>query len=291
MAEATEVSTTPTTATEVPVAQPAATPEVQPGARPEDKPAVAPKNRSLLTLKKDETATETTETPADPAEKPAFVMPEKMVGKSAEEIAEMYVNLEKAKAGKPADVPEAYDFEGLKEHGLTIYDDQHGADTTAMLKELGMSQDQVAKAMPHWKKQAERLSKEAFTAGQKAVYELEFANPPDQAKQTAEINKEWGTQARARVDAITNYAETLPDELLNWPLKASAAGLKILERLMNEDLGPAIITESSPTDAASLQDRLAVILKSDRYKKPGPQRAAAEAEADRIAAQIAKLQQ
>lgn len=282
------------TQTTAPVVEAPATTPTTPEAKPEAAPKAAPKSkeRSLLTLNKDTPATEG-DTPADPAttDKPAFVMPEKMQGKTAEEIAEMYVNLEKTKAGKPAEIPEAYNFDSLKEAGLTIYDEQHGTETTEMLKELGLSQDQVNKAIPHWKKQAERLGKEAFEAGKKAVYAEEFGDAPNWDAQVAAINQEWGTEARAKVAAITKFAETLPAEVRDWPLNASAAGLKILERLMAEADGPQIITDTSSNDPVSLEAKLNQIITSDRYKKPGPQRAAAIAEVDRIAAQIAKLQQ
>lgn len=260
----------------------------------EVKPEIKPE-RSVLTLKKpatDETKTETESKAEEKFDPAKFKMPDKFKGKTAEEIAFSTMQLEKKLGEKvqgAVTVPETYVFDGLKEHGLEIADEAHGSEVSTMLKEVGLSQEQLAKALPHWKKQQERTASAAAKIGYEQAVRDEFGGLPNLEAEQAKLQTKWGADFESNFGKVKDLYAKNPD-LFDKPLKWHAQGYEIALELANRELGADFMTSHESgggADLIELRAELAEITSEQRRVQRGPQAALLEKRATEVAKKIA----
>lgn len=130
-------------------------------------------------------------------------------------------------------------------------------DLVGVYKEVGFQVDETEEAKGEFEDLRKQLKEAGFTKEQsKKLFELQKSFAEDfleqhglkvdtEAERSALIS-EWGDNAESKYQAVTKWAaDHLPAEVLNKPLRVTAAGVKMLEQLMQMRAGPVPITGTS----------------------------------------------
>lgn len=165
--------------------------------------------------------------------------------KTHEDLAKAYQELEKKHSSRSpqSDISDDFDLAGV-------------------YKELGFQYDESDEAKAEFANLRTQLKEAGFTKDQsKKIFELQKQFAEDfleqhglkidtEAERSALVT-EWGDQAEAKYQAVTKWAaDHLPTEVLNKPLRVTAAGVKMLEQLMQMRAGPTPITSTNDVSTA-----------------------------------------
>jgi hypothetical protein len=193
-------------------------------------------------------------------------LPEKF--KSPEDLAKSYSELEKKFAST---VPESYDFDPLfQKHSLQWESDTQRDAVTKAFREARFTNAQIETALGLY---AESVSKIAASAGA----------PVDIEAEGAKLKQEWGDEYDAKRDAISQFARTLPKDVLDRPIAATAEGMKLLERLMQTARGPELVKGADSAEGGGdLAAELQSVISDPEYYSSTPKGRQLQARADAI---------
>ena len=150
--------------------------------------------------------TETAET-----ERPTW-LPEKF--KTAEDLAKSYTELEKTLAEKSAKVPTEYDFSYAKEFGLADMDNELKAEVTQAFQHAKLTEQQAKEVMAIYSDQVSKLTEQLQNA------------PRTNLTENRVCCRKTGVMTSKNIQAVKQYAETLPKRMLEHPLVDTAEGIE-----------------------------------------------------------------
>ena len=186
-------------------------------------------------------------------------LPEKF--KTPEDLAKSYNELEK----KLADIPKApkeYDWNFTESLGLQMNgDDSIVKEAEEMFRHSNLSQKQVESVISLYKDQLDRIDEQlASTQAPKADLEQENAN----------LKTKWGNDYDSKLQAVKQFASTLPPHVLTMPLTDTADGLEILYNMMDGGKAPNPITntQSKTTSEMDIREKIRTMRADDRMKLP-----------------------
>lgn len=192
---------------------------------------------------------------AETEERPSW-LPEKF--KTAEDLAKSYTELEKAMADKSPKVPEQYDFSYAKEFGLADMDEGLREEVTTAFKHAKLTEQQAKEVMALYSDQVNKLTEQ-------------FANAPrtDLQQEQTSLQTTWGDKYSANIQAVKQYAETLPKRMLEHPLVDTAEGIEFLQQvMMNNTQNPIINGIANRADAVSIREQIMAMRADDKMKLP-----------------------
>lgn len=183
---------------------------------------------------------------------------------------------------KGAVAPENYDIEtAFKEGGIEPMDRESAKDAyeafTTQLKEHGFNQKQLnwmTKFGGEWLRQQM----------------MKFGPQIDPDGERSKLAGVWGNNTEARGKEVTRWAvESLPADVLNKPLIATAEGVRFLYQMMQQQRGP-VPMQNSPApkaDVTDLNKQVDALMMSPEYReKANPMYRATQEKVDKLLAQM-----
>jgi len=213
-----------------------------------------PNNTSLLA---DQSVTTTPNTTAETVttERPDW-LPEKF--KSAEDLAKSYLELEKTISEKAPKIPEQYDFSYTKEFGLADMDEGLQKEVTEAFRHAKLTDQQAKQVMALYSDQVQKLTEQ-------------FANAPrtDLNSEQSALQNVWKDDYSKNIQAVRQYAETLPKRLLDYPLVDTAEGIQFLQQLMqNQTQNPIVSAQSQSANTVTIREQINTMRADAKMKLP-----------------------
>ena len=221
---------------------------------PATEQTTAQATENLLTTKTKNAET-TTPTEAAETERPAW-LPEKF--KTAEDLAKSYTELEKTLAEKSAKVPTEYDFSYAKEFGLADMDNELQKEVTQAFQHAKLTQQQAKEVMAIYSDQVSKLTDQIQNAPRTNLQDEQSV-----------LQKNWGDDYAKNINAVKQYAETLPKRMLEHPLVDTAEGIEFLQKLMNNNVqNPIVSATTTRPSVISIREQINTMRDDGKMKLP-----------------------
>ena len=181
-------------------------------------------------------------------------LPEKF--KTPEDFAKSYTELEK-KIGAQPKAPDEYDYEFVKDMGLTMTDEQQ-KEANAVFKQYNLTQEQMKGMMALYSDSVNQLQEQ-------------MQGPQiDSQKEMQSIKDVWANNYEQRIEATRSFAKNLNANTLAAPLASTAEGLQILYDAMQYRNGPNPMqnTATSAVTRTSLLEQARAMMQDPKYKLP-----------------------
>ena len=210
-------------------------------------------NENLLTTPTDNVETETA--PAAETDRPTW-LPEKF--KTAEDLAKSYTELEKTLADKSPKVPTEYDFSYAKEFGLADIDGELQKEVTEAFQHARLTDQQAKEVMALYSDQVNKLTEQ-----------LQNAPRTNLADEQGVLQKNWGDDYAKNIQAVKQYAETLPKRMLEYPLVDTAEGIEFLQKLMSNNVqNPIVSAATTRPSVISIREQINTMRDDGKMKLP-----------------------
>ena len=192
---------------------------------------------------------------ADVEQRPTW-LPDKF--KTAEDLAKSYTELEKTLAEKSPKVPTEYDFSYAKEFGLADMDDELKAEVTQAFQHAKLNDEQAKQVMALYSDQVNRLADNIVNAPR-----------TDLQQEQGTLQNNWGDKYSANIQAVKQYAETLPKRMLEHPLVDTAEGIQFLQQVMMSNVqNPIVNAASNRPNVISVREQIMEMRNDDKMKLP-----------------------
>ena len=192
---------------------------------------------------------------ADVEQRPAW-LPDKF--KTAEDLAKSYTELEKTLAEKSPKVPTEYDFSYAKEFGLADMDDELKAEVTQAFQHAKLNDEQAKQVMALYSDQVNKLADNIVNAPR-----------TDLQQEQGTLQNNWGDKYSANIQAVKQYAETLPKRMLEHPLVDTAEGIQFLQQVMMSNVqNPIVNAASNRPNVISVREQIMEMRNDDKMKLP-----------------------
>jgi len=191
----------------------------------------------------------------DETERPTW-LPEKF--KSAEDLAKSYTELEKTLAEKSAKIPTEYDFSYTQDFGLADVDEDLRKEVTTAFQHAKLTDTQAKEVMALYADQVNKLTEQ-------------FQNAPRTNLQDEQgvLQKSWGDDYAQNIQAVKNYAETLPRRMLEHPLVDTAEGIEFLQKLMaNNVQNPIVNATATRPSIVNLREQINTMREDKKMQLP-----------------------
>ena len=210
---------------------------------------------NLLTTKTENAEPTAPPTEAAETERPAW-LPEKF--KTAEDLAKSYTELEKTLAEKSAKVPTEYDFSYAKEFGLADMDNELQKEVTQAFQHAKLTQQQAKEVMAIYSDQVSKLTDQIQNAPRTNLQDEQSV-----------LQKNWGDDYAKNINAVKQYAETLPKRMLEHPLVDTAEGIEFLQKLMNNNVqNPIVSATTTRPSVISIREQINTMRDDGKMKLP-----------------------
>lgn len=210
---------------------------------------------NLLTTKTENAEPTSPPTEAAETERPAW-LPEKF--KTAEDLAKSYTELEKTLAEKSAKVPTEYDFSYAKEFGLADMDNELQKEVTQAFQHAKLTQQQAKEVMAIYSDQVSKLTEQIQNAPRTNLQDEQSV-----------LQKNWGDDYAKNINAVKQYAETLPKRMLEHPLVDTAEGIEFLQKLMNNNVqNPIVSATTTRPSVISIREQINTMRDDGKMKLP-----------------------
>jgi len=210
---------------------------------------------NLLTTKTENAETNTATTEAAETERPTW-LPEKF--KTAEDLAKSYTELEKTLAEKSPKVPTEYDFSYAKEFGLADMDNELKAEVTQAFQHAKLTEQQAKEVMAIYSDQVSKLTDQIQNAPRTNLQDEQSV-----------LQKNWGDAYAKNIQAVKQYAETLPKRMLEHPLVDTAEGIEFLQKLMNNNVqNPIVSATTTRPSVISIREQINTMRDDGKMKLP-----------------------
>ena len=210
---------------------------------------------NLLTTKTENAETNTATTEAAETERPTW-LPEKF--KTAEDLAKSYTELEKTLAEKSPKVPTEYDFSYAKEFGLADMDNELKAEVTQAFQHAKLTEQQAKEVMAIYSDQVSKLTDQIQNAPRTNLQDEQSV-----------LQKNWGDDYAKNINAVKQYAETLPKRMLEHPLVDTAEGIEFLQKLMNNNVqNPIVSATTTRPSVISIREQINTMRDDGKMKLP-----------------------
>lgn len=222
---------------------------------PATEQTTAQATENLLTTKTENAEPTATPTEAAETERPAW-LPEKF--KTAEDLAKSYTELEKTLAEKSAKVPTEYDFSYAKEFGLADMDNELQKEVTQAFQHAKLTQQQAKEVMAIYSDQVSKLTDQIQNAPRTNLQDEQSV-----------LQKNWGDDYAKNINAVKQYAETLPKRMLEHPLVDTAEGIQFLQQVMMSNVqNPIVNAASNRPNVISVREQIMEMRNDDKMKLP-----------------------
>lgn len=192
---------------------------------------------------------------ADVEQRPTW-LPDKF--KTAEDLAKSYTELEKTLAEKSPKVPTEYDFSYAKEFGLADMDDELKAEVTQAFQHAKLNDEQAKQVMALYSDQVNKLADNIVNAPR-----------TDLQQEQGTLQNNWGDKYSANIQAVKQYAETLPKRMLEHPLVDTAEGIQFLQQVMMSNVqNPIVNAASNRPNVISVREQIMEMRNDDKMKLP-----------------------
>ncbi len=192
---------------------------------------------------------------ADVEQRPTW-LPDKF--KTAEDLAKSYTELEKTLAEKSPKVPTEYDFSYAKEFGLADMDDELKAEVTQAFQHAKLNDEQAKQVMALYSDQVNKLADNIVNAPR-----------TDLQQEQGTLQTNWGDKYSANIQAVKQYAETLPKRMLEHPLVDTAEGIQFLQQVMMSNVqNPIVNAASNRPNVISVREQIMEMRNDDKMKLP-----------------------
>ena len=222
---------------------------------PATEQTTAQATENLLTTKTENAEPTAPPTEAAETERPAW-LPEKF--KTAEDLAKSYTELEKTLAEKSAKVPTEYDFSYAKEFGLADMDNELKAEVTQAFQHAKLTEQQAKEVMAIYSDQVSKLTDQIQNAPRTNLQDEQSV-----------LQKNWGDDYAKNINAVKQYAETLPKRMLEHPLVDTAEGIEFLQKLMNNNVqNPIVSATTTRPSVISIREQINTMRDDGKMKLP-----------------------
>ena len=222
---------------------------------PATEQTTAQATENLLTTKTENAEPTAPPTEAAETERPAW-LPEKF--KTAEDLAKSYTELEKTLAEKSAKVPTEYDFSYAKEFGLADMDNELQKEVTQAFQHAKLTQQQAKEVMAIYSDQVSKLTDQIQNAPRTNLQDEQSV-----------LQKNWGDDYAKNINAVKQYAETLPKRMLEHPLVDTAEGIEFLQKLMNNNVqNPIVSATTTRPSVISIREQINTMRDDGKMKLP-----------------------
>lgn len=200
--------------------------------------------------------TQVTETADTAVEQRPQWLPEKF--KTAEDLAKSYTELEKTLAEKSPKVPTEYDFSYAEEFGLADMDDELKTEVTQAFQHAKLSNEQAKQVMALYSDQVNRLADNLVNAPR-----------TDLQQEQGALQNTWGDNYSTNIQAVKQYADTLPKRMLEHPLVDTAEGIQFLQQvMMNNVQNPIVNSASNRPNVVSVREQIMEMRNDAKMKLP-----------------------
>ena len=208
---------------------------------------------NLLSTQTENAETATTE--AAETDRPTW-LPEKF--KTAEDLAKSYTELEKTLADKSPKVPTEYDFSYAKEFGLADMDDTLRTEVTEAFQHAKLTEQQAKEVMAIYSDQVNKLTDQIQNAPRTNLQDEQGV-----------LQKNWGDDYAKNIQAVKQYAETLPKRMLEHPLVDTAEGIEFLQKLMGNNVqNPIMSTTTTRASVVGIREQINTMRDDPKMKLP-----------------------
>ncbi len=225
-----------------------------------------------------------------------YIKDGKIFGKynNIDDLAKSHQHLQSKLGAGAHVVPDTYDFAPvLEETGMEIRDDEVTQERYNSfindIKEAGITQEQASLMMRHYAANAQALESSLRAEHEDELKSLGFNIDPEPHIQ--KLQERWGGNYESKTAELTQWAKTnLPEEALNYPLKSTADGLLLLERVMKMHKGamPITNTKAASISVEQAQQELSTIFSDPKYRLNTEEGKRLNERADQLAAIITK---
>lgn len=192
---------------------------------------------------------------ADVEQRPTW-LPDKF--KTAEDLAKSYTELEKTLAEKSPKVPTEYDFSYAKEFGLADMDNELQKEVTQAFQHAKLTQQQAKEVMAIYSDQVSKLTDQIQNAPRTNLQDEQSV-----------LQKNWGDDYAKNINAVKQYAETLPKRMLEHPLVDTAEGIEFLQKLMNNNVqNPIVSATTTRPSVISIREQINTMRDDGKMKLP-----------------------
>ena len=210
---------------------------------------------NLLTTNTENAEPTTATTEAAETERPTW-LPEKF--KTAEDLAKSYTELEKTLAEKSPKVPTEDDFSYAKEFGLADMDNELKAEVTQAFQHAKLTEQQAKEVMAIYSDQVSKLTDQIQNAPRTNLQDEQSV-----------LQKNWGDAYAKNIQAVKQYAETLPKRMLEHPLVDTAEGIEFLQKLMNNNVqNPIVSATTTRPSVISIREQINTMRDDGKMKLP-----------------------
>ena len=199
--------------------------------------------------------TETAKNVTEDTERPTW-LPEKF--KTAEDLAKSYTELEKTLADKSPKIPTEYDFSYAKEFGLADMDDELRGEVTQAFQSAKLTDAQAKQVMALYSDQINKFTEQ-----------LQNAPRTDLQQEQSALQNTWKDKYADNINAVKQFAETLPKRMLEHPLVDTAEGIQFLQNIMmNNVQNPIVNTQTNQPSVVSIREQINEMRADDKMKLP-----------------------
>ena len=208
---------------------------------------------NLLSTQTENAETQTTE--AAETDRPTW-LPEKF--KTAEDLAKSYTELEKTLADKSPKIPTEYDFSYAKEFGLADMDGELQKEVTQAFQHAKLTEQQAKEVMAIYSDQVNKLTDQIQNAPRTNLQDEQGV-----------LQKNWGDDYAKNIQAVKQYAETLPKRMLEYPLVDTAEGIEFLQKLMGNNVqNPIMSTTTTRPSVVGIREQINTMRDDPKMKLP-----------------------
>ena len=161
-------------------------------------------------------------------------------------------------ADKSPKVPEQYDFSYAQEFGLADMDEGLQKEVTEAFRHAKLTDEQAKNVMALYSDQVTKLTEQ-------------FQNAPrtNLDEEQSSLQSNWGDNYAKNLQAVKQYAETLPKRMLEHPLVDTAEGIQFLQNLMmNNVQNPIVNTQTNRPSVVSIREQINEMRADEKMKLP-----------------------
>ena len=179
-------------------------------------------------------------------------------GLRQDDLVKSYTELEKTLADKSPKIPTEYDFSYAKEFGLADMDDELRGEVTQAFQSAKLTDAQAKQVMALYSDQINKFTEQ-----------LQNAPRTDLQQEQSALQNTWKDKYADNINAVKQFAETLPKRMLEHPLVDTAEGIQFLQNIMmNNVQNPIVNTQTNQPSVVSIREQINEMRADDKMKLP-----------------------
>tara|TARA_X000000950_G_scaffold272035_1_gene354056 strand:- start:1138 stop:1959 length:822 start_codon:yes stop_codon:yes gene_type:complete len=189
-------------------------------------------------------------------------LPEKF--KTVADMAKSYAELEKKVSTQPK-APDQYDFSFTKDIGLETLTEEQQSQTAEVMRSYGITQEQAKGMMSLYADSINEATKQI-----QQQYDERYPQT-DLTVENNKLEREWGADFKNNIQQVKTFADSLPKDMMRYPISETAEGVKMLYNMLQSAQGSNPMNTNYGGTAQSITDvkqKIADLRGSDNYRLP-----------------------